>query len=64
MREISYSNGLLDGKSTSWHEYGALESEKNYKQGKPHGKFVFYGRKEGEVLNTIKFKEGERISEE
>ncbi len=57
----TFLNGRMDGKVTNWHEIGTLASEKYYKEGVPEGKFKFFGKKEGELLQTIEFKNGLRV---
>ena len=62
--EQEFVKGRQDGKVTSWYAIGTLESEKNFKDFQPHGKWVFYEKQQGKIKRTIYFKDGVKVKEE
>jgi len=62
--EATYQEGRLDGKVTSWYEVGTIESEKEYREGLPHGTFKFYEKQAGKLKKEVKYKAGKKIEEE
>jgi antitoxin component YwqK of YwqJK toxin-antitoxin module len=60
MYEQTFVKGRQEGKVTSWYAIGTLQSEKNFKNNRAHGKFTFYSKKE-EVINVMHFKKGVKV---
>ena len=59
----SFISDRQEGKVTAWHEVGTLESVKYYKNGRPDGTWEFYGKREGDLIKSMKFKKGVKITE-
>ena len=59
--ECSFKKDRLDGPFIEYYEVGTKSAEKSYIEGMKDGKWTFYGKKEGEVLQTVKFKKGLKV---
>ncbi len=52
-----------DGKVESFYEIGTVESVRYYNRGIPTGTWEFYGKREGDLLKKVKYKDGKVVSE-
>ena len=59
MRQESYQMDRLDGKSLMWGPRQTLLSERNYRNGLPHGKVIDYDD-DGKVISMSVYKNGVR----
>ena len=61
MYEQTFVKGKQEGKVTSWYAIGTLQSEKNFKNNKPEGKWTFYAKQAGKVVDVMHFKNGVKV---
>ena len=61
----SYANGMKDGPEYKYFESGSsagkLQQETNFKEGKQHGKMVWY-KEDGSITMQYEYKNGEKVS--
>lgn len=62
MREETSKNGDLEGKAIVWYPGGAVQSETNFKDGKPHGEWKQYNKNGTLVMNRI-YKDGTLVKD-